>query len=294
MKWTLWSLVYASSPIHCLFVWNQSHSFLLQDYCFYNSGQISWNSFPPPFQDSFRFLWVPEKLIQYIQGMTVELLSETIPTLKSHSPHTSFASSHFHSWGYQISINRGLKPPRVPSNEILPGGFICKWLQKAEWKISEPKYSGLESFKPEQPLERKMKMGAGVGMSEHLMGQFQGSRCFFKRNILNYLILLHSEWEKKKKGLQHLCLRPHEFIESGCQGELRDGGVLSLTHPHTPPPTHAHIQELSIDLVKCLSFCPKQVNPGSKVLPFMLSSCFFLFKIKTTTFLKKGKQRKIE
>ena len=273
MKWTLWSLVYASSPIPCLFVWNQSHSFLSQDYCFYNSGQISWHSFPPPFQDSFRFLWVPEKLIQYIQGMTVELLSETIPTLKSHSPHTSFASSHFHSLGYQISINRGLKPPWVPSNEILPGRFICKWLQKAEWKISEPKYSGLESFKPEQPLERKMKMGAGVGMSEHLMGQFQGSRCFFKRNILNYLILLHSEWEKKN-GLQHLW--GHMNLLKVVVRENWGMGEFSLSHtpphPHTHPCTHTRTQHWFSQMPFFLPQASK-----SRVQSFALYVIFLLF-----------------
>lgn len=41
------------------------------------------------------------------------------------------------------------------------------------------------------------------GMSENLMGQFQGSRCFFKRNLLNYLIPSYTVSEKEN-GLQHL------------------------------------------------------------------------------------------
>ena len=183
-------------------------------------------------------------------------------------------------------IHRGPKPPWVPSDEILPGGFISKWLQRAEWKISEPKNSGLESFKPEQLLERKMKMGVGMGMSEPLMGQFQGSRCFFKRNILNYLILLHSEWEKRKKRPTASLFEATWIYWKWLSGRTKGWGR-SLSHTHTPtPPQHTKAQHW-------FSQMPFFLPQGSKVLPFMLSSCLFLFKIKATTFSKKGKQRKI-
>lgn len=122
-------------------------------------------------------------------------------------------------------------------------------------------------------------------MSENLMGQFQGSRCFFKRNLLNYLIPSYTVSEKEN-GLQHLWLRPHEFIESGCQGELRGGA----SHPPPPPP---HTQELTAGIVKCFSFCSKQLNTGSEVLTFMLSSClYFSFLNENNYFFKESKREK--
>ena len=126
-----------------------------------------------------------------------------------------------------------------------------------------------------------------------LNGPVPGFQMFLQKEYLK-LSYPVTQWVRKKKRPTASLFEATWIYWKWLSGRTEGwGSSLSHTPPH-PPTTHAHIQELSIDLVKCLSFCPKQVNPGSKVLPFMLSSCFFLFKIKTTTFSKKGKQRKIE
>ena len=56
------------------------------------------------------------------------------------------------------------------------------------------------------------------------IGQLQGSRCSFKRNLLNYLSPSHTVSEKEN-CLQHFWLGSHAFIGSGCQRELRGGGA---------------------------------------------------------------------
>lgn len=100
-----------------------------------------------------------------------------------------------------------------------------------------------------------------------------------------------TQWVRKKKWPTASLFEATWIYWKWLSGRTEEwGSSLSLTHTATPTP-HLHTRKTSIGLVKCLSFCPKQGNPGSKVLPFMLCSYFFLLKIKTTTFSKKGKQK---
>lgn len=100
-----------------------------------------------------------------------------------------------------------------------------------------------------------------------------------------------TQWVRKKKKAYSIFVWGHMNLLKVVVRENWGMGEFSVSHTLPPPPhicTHAR---LSIGLVKCLFFGPKQVNSGSKVLPFMLCACFFLLKIKTTTFSKKGKQK---
>lgn len=141
----------------------------------------------------------------------------------------------------------------------------------------------VRKFQTRRASWKENEDGGWDGDEWALNGTVPGFQMFLQKEYpkLSYPV---TQWVKKKKR-PTASLRPHEFIESGCQGELRDGGVLSLTHTSPPLP---HTQELSIGLVKRLSFCPK----GPKFCPLCYLPVFFFLKLKQLLFQRKENREK--
>jgi hypothetical protein len=78
-----------------------------------------------------------------------------------------------------------------------------------------------------------------------------------KGNLPNYPSPCYTVSEKEN-GLQHIRLGPHEFIKSGCEGEVWGNLYIFILNTHINIPLYIHTskQKLRVGVVQHFSFYP--------------------------------------